>query len=97
MSAMNTPNPTASTVVRSPAAILKQVFGYSEFRDGQETVINAARFASIAANWRRQISMLPSARACLKRSDSRYFAINFPYARSSITIASARGESGVYQ
>jgi ATP-dependent DNA helicase RecQ len=42
MSAMNTPNPTASTVVRSPAAILKQVFGYSEFRDGQETVINAA-------------------------------------------------------
>ncbi|MBB1341330.1 DNA helicase RecQ [Pseudoalteromonas sp. SR44-5] len=39
---MNTPNPTASTVVRSPAAILKQVFGYSEFRDGQETVINAA-------------------------------------------------------
>lgn len=42
MSAMNTPNPTVSTVVRSPAAILKQVFGYSEFRDGQETVINAA-------------------------------------------------------
>ncbi|NMM41392.1 DNA helicase RecQ [Pseudoalteromonas arctica] len=39
---MNTPNPTVSTVVRSPAAILKQVFGYSEFRDGQETVINAA-------------------------------------------------------
>ncbi|CAM4178774.1 DNA helicase RecQ [Pseudoalteromonas ostreae] len=39
---MNTPTPTASTVVRSPAAILKQVFGYSEFRDGQETVINAA-------------------------------------------------------
>ena len=39
---MNTPIPTPSTVVRSPAAILKQVFGYSEFRDGQETVINAA-------------------------------------------------------
>ncbi|MBE0376541.1 ATP-dependent DNA helicase RecQ [Pseudoalteromonas prydzensis ACAM 620] len=42
MSAMNTPIPTPSAVVRSPAAILKQVFGYSEFRDGQETVINAA-------------------------------------------------------
>ena len=42
MSAMNTPIPTPSTVVRSPAAILKQVFGYSEFRDGQETVIDAA-------------------------------------------------------
>ncbi|KKK69702.1 hypothetical protein LCGC14_2931410, partial [marine sediment metagenome] len=39
---MNTPIPTPSTVVRSPAAILKQVFGYSEFRDGQETVIDAA-------------------------------------------------------
>ena len=39
---MNTPIPTPSAVVRSPAAILKQVFGYSEFRDGQETVINAA-------------------------------------------------------
>ncbi|MDQ9092631.1 DNA helicase RecQ [Pseudoalteromonas haloplanktis] len=39
---MNTPTPTPSTIVRSPAAILKQVFGYSEFRDGQETVINAA-------------------------------------------------------
>ncbi|BDF96505.1 ATP-dependent DNA helicase RecQ [Pseudoalteromonas sp. KAN5] len=42
MTAMNTPTPTPSTIVRSPAAILKQVFGYSEFRDGQETVINAA-------------------------------------------------------
>eukprot|EP01093_Parvamoeba_rugata_P017441 TRINITY_DN7018_c0_g1_i5.p1 TRINITY_DN7018_c0_g1~~TRINITY_DN7018_c0_g1_i5.p1 ORF type:complete len:611 (+),score=144.50 TRINITY_DN7018_c0_g1_i5:87-1919(+) len=42
MSVMNTPIPTPSAVVRSPAAILKQVFGYSEFRDGQETVINAA-------------------------------------------------------
>ncbi|WP_029216198.1 MULTISPECIES: DNA helicase RecQ [Pseudoalteromonas] len=39
---MNTPTPTPSTIVRSPATILKQVFGYSEFRDGQETVINAA-------------------------------------------------------
>lgn len=39
---MNTQTPTTSTVVRSPAAILKQVFGYSEFRDGQEAVINAA-------------------------------------------------------
>ncbi|CAM4033246.1 ATP-dependent DNA helicase RecQ [Pseudoalteromonas mariniglutinosa NCIMB 1770] len=42
MTAMNTPTPTPSTIVRSPATILKQVFGYSEFRDGQETVINAA-------------------------------------------------------
>ncbi|KPH56885.1 ATP-dependent DNA helicase RecQ [Pseudoalteromonas porphyrae] len=39
---MNTQTPTSSTIVRTPAAILKQVFGYSEFRDGQETVINAA-------------------------------------------------------
>ncbi|MDN3379647.1 MULTISPECIES: DNA helicase RecQ [unclassified Pseudoalteromonas] len=39
---MNTQTPTPSTIVRSPAAILKQVFGYSEFRDGQEAVINAA-------------------------------------------------------
>lgn len=39
---MNTQTPTPSTLVRSPAAILKQVFGYSEFRDGQEAVINAA-------------------------------------------------------
>ncbi|MCQ8878960.1 DNA helicase RecQ [Pseudoalteromonas shioyasakiensis] len=39
---MNTQSPTPSSLVRSPAAILKQVFGYSEFRDGQEAVINAA-------------------------------------------------------
>ena len=39
---MNTLAPTQSAVVRTPAAILKQVFGYSEFRDGQEAVINAA-------------------------------------------------------
>ncbi|KTF15123.1 DNA helicase RecQ [Pseudoalteromonas sp. H105] len=39
---MNTLAPTSSAVVRTPAAILKQVFGYSEFRDGQEAVINAA-------------------------------------------------------
>jgi len=39
---MNTLAPTPSAVVRTPAAILKQVFGYSEFRDGQEAVINAA-------------------------------------------------------
>jgi ATP-dependent DNA helicase RecQ len=39
---MNTLTPTSSTLVRPPAAILKQVFGYSEFRDGQEAVINAA-------------------------------------------------------
>ncbi|MFY8327703.1 DNA helicase RecQ [Pseudoalteromonas sp. ZZD1] len=39
---MNTQTPTPSTIVRTPAAILKQVFGYSEFRDGQEAVINAA-------------------------------------------------------
>jgi len=39
---MNTLAPTSSALVRTPAAILKQVFGYSEFRDGQEAVINAA-------------------------------------------------------
>ena len=39
---MNTLAPTSSAIVRTPAAILKQVFGYSEFRDGQEAVINAA-------------------------------------------------------
>jgi len=39
---MNTLTPTSSALVRTPAAILKQVFGYSEFRDGQEAVINAA-------------------------------------------------------
>ncbi|MDP2636251.1 MULTISPECIES: DNA helicase RecQ [unclassified Pseudoalteromonas] len=41
---MNTLAPTPSAVVRTPAAILKQVFGYSEFRDGQEAVINAALY-----------------------------------------------------
>jgi len=33
---MNTLTPTPSTLVRKPDTVLKQVFGYSEFRDGQK-------------------------------------------------------------
>lgn len=39
---MNTPTSFSSTRVRTPEAVLKQVFGYSEFRDGQKAVIEAA-------------------------------------------------------
>ena len=39
---MNTLTPTPSTLVRKPDTVLKQVFGYSEFRDGQKAVIDAA-------------------------------------------------------
>ncbi len=39
---MNTLTPPSSSLVRTPEAVLKQVFGYSEFRDGQKTVIDAA-------------------------------------------------------
>ncbi len=39
---MNTSTPPSSTLVRKPETVLKQVFGYSEFRDGQKAVIDAA-------------------------------------------------------
>lgn len=39
---MNIQTPTSSAPIRTPQAILKQVFGYSEFRDGQQAVIDAA-------------------------------------------------------
>ncbi|MGO3917411.1 MAG: DEAD/DEAH box helicase, partial [Pseudoalteromonas sp.] len=39
---MNIQTPTSSAPVRTVQAILKQVFGYSEFRDGQKAVIDAA-------------------------------------------------------
>ena len=39
---MNTLTPPSSSLVRTPEAVLKQVFGYSEFRDGQKMVIDAA-------------------------------------------------------
>lgn len=42
MLAMNTNTATTNTPIRSPQAVLKQVFGYSEFRDGQHAIIAAA-------------------------------------------------------
>ena len=39
---MNTNTATTNTPIRSPQAVLKQVFGYSEFRDGQHAIIAAA-------------------------------------------------------
>jgi len=39
---MNTLTPSPNTLVRKPETVLKQVFGYSEFRDGQSAVIDAA-------------------------------------------------------
>ncbi|WP_217875006.1 DNA helicase RecQ [Pseudoalteromonas shioyasakiensis] len=39
---MNTNTATSNTPVRSPQAVLKQVFGYKDFRDGQEAIIAAA-------------------------------------------------------
>ena len=39
---MNTSTLPSSTLVRKPETVLKQVFGYSEFRDGQKAVIDAA-------------------------------------------------------
>ena len=39
---MNTNTATSNTPIRSPQAVLKQVFGYKDFRDGQEAIIAAA-------------------------------------------------------
>lgn len=39
---MNTNTAMSNTPVRSPQAVLKQVFGYKDFRDGQEAIIAAA-------------------------------------------------------
>ncbi|HCV01573.1 DNA helicase RecQ [Pseudoalteromonas sp. SSMSWG5] len=39
---MNTNTAMSNTPVRSPHAVLKQVFGYKDFRDGQEAIIAAA-------------------------------------------------------
>lgn len=39
---MNTNTAISNTPVRSPQAVLKQVFGYKDFRDGQEAIIAAA-------------------------------------------------------
>ncbi|AXV66340.1 MULTISPECIES: DNA helicase RecQ [Pseudoalteromonas] len=39
---MNTNTAMTNTPVRSPQAVLKQVFGYKDFRDGQEAIIAAA-------------------------------------------------------
>ena len=39
---MNTNTAVSNTPVRSPQAVLKQVFGYKDFRDGQEAIIAAA-------------------------------------------------------
>ncbi|MCG9733911.1 DNA helicase RecQ [Pseudoalteromonas shioyasakiensis] len=39
---MNTNTTTSNTPIRSPQAVLKQVFGYKDFRDGQEAIIAAA-------------------------------------------------------
>ncbi|WP_209327950.1 DNA helicase RecQ [Pseudoalteromonas sp. PA2MD11] len=39
---MNTNTAMPNTPVRSPQAVLKQVFGYKDFRDGQEAIIAAA-------------------------------------------------------
>ncbi|WP_462179370.1 DNA helicase RecQ [Pseudoalteromonas gelatinilytica] len=39
---MNTNTATSNTPIRTPQAVLKQVFGYKDFRDGQEAIIAAA-------------------------------------------------------
>ncbi len=39
---MNTNTAMTNTPVQSPQAVLKQVFGYKDFRDGQEAIIAAA-------------------------------------------------------
>lgn len=39
---MNTNTAMSNTPVRSPQAVLKQVFGYKDFRDGQEAIIATA-------------------------------------------------------
>ncbi|MEL7386374.1 MAG: DNA helicase RecQ [Pseudomonadota bacterium] len=39
---MNTNTATSNPPIRSPQAVLKQVFGYKDFRDGQEAIIAAA-------------------------------------------------------
>ena len=70
--------------------VLRDKFGYTSFREGQESIINAILSHQNVfrhhADWRRKICMLSAPALVVRRSDISYFTIDFIDERSSRCI-----------
>ena len=89
---MNTLTPSPNTLVRKPETVLKQVFGYSEFRDGQSAVIDAAINGQdslvLLPTGGGKSGVLPNTRVGIRGSRHCYFSADLFNARSSHPVTS---------